>query len=417
MFKNVASQKITLLAIDTAANVPKTGDAANITAYVSKDDGAVTVLGDTSASELDATNAPGLYAFDLTQAETNADKLVFSAKSSTSGIRIVPVTVYTDPASFTSFTTPPTAAAIRSEIDSNSTQLAAIVADTNELQTDWANGGRLDLILDATATASALASLVTTVGVAGAGLTEAGGTGDQFTAVPWNASWDAEVQSEVQDAIEANHLDHFIAVADPGGIVANSSFLAKLVSKSATPAFSSYDNTTDSLEANRDNIGTAGAGLTAADDAVITAIAALNNLSAAQVNAEVDTALADVGVTLARMGALTDWIDGGRLDLLLDGLVADNPNRPTRGVQLDDVMFLMVDATDLNTPETGITVTATISKDGGAFASCTNSVSEVSGGWYKITLTATEMAANSIAIKFTGTGCAQRNIAIRTQPT
>lgn len=33
-------------------------------------------------------------------------------------------------------TTPPTAAAIRAEIDSNSTQLAAIVADTNELQSD-----------------------------------------------------------------------------------------------------------------------------------------------------------------------------------------------------------------------------------------------------------------------------------------
>ena len=43
----------------------------------------------------------------------------------------------------------PTAAAIRAEIDSNSTQLAAIVTDTNELQTDWANGGRLDLIIDA----------------------------------------------------------------------------------------------------------------------------------------------------------------------------------------------------------------------------------------------------------------------------
>lgn len=41
-----------------------------------------------------------------------------------------------------------TAAAIRAEIDSNSTQLAAIVADTNELQTDWADGGRLDLLLD-----------------------------------------------------------------------------------------------------------------------------------------------------------------------------------------------------------------------------------------------------------------------------
>jgi hypothetical protein len=42
----------------------------------------------------------------------------------------------------------PTAAQVRAEIDSNSTQLAAIVADTNELQTDWTNGGRLDLIMD-----------------------------------------------------------------------------------------------------------------------------------------------------------------------------------------------------------------------------------------------------------------------------
>jgi hypothetical protein len=42
----------------------------------------------------------------------------------------------------------PTAAAIRQEIDSNSTQLAAIVADTNELQTDLVNGGRLDLLID-----------------------------------------------------------------------------------------------------------------------------------------------------------------------------------------------------------------------------------------------------------------------------
>lgn len=50
-----------------------------------------------------------------------------------------------------------TAAGIRSEIDANSTQLAAIVADTNELQTDWANGGRLDLILDTASTVDAAA--------------------------------------------------------------------------------------------------------------------------------------------------------------------------------------------------------------------------------------------------------------------
>ena len=42
----------------------------------------------------------------------------------------------------------PTVIQIRQEMDANSTQLAAIIADTNELQLDWVNGGRLDLILD-----------------------------------------------------------------------------------------------------------------------------------------------------------------------------------------------------------------------------------------------------------------------------
>lgn len=41
-------------------------------------------------------------------------------------------------------------------------------------------------------------------------------------------------------------------------------------------------------------VGVAGAGLTATDDATLAAIAALNNLSAAQVNAEMDTALVDI---------------------------------------------------------------------------------------------------------------------------
>jgi hypothetical protein len=67
------------------------------------------------------------------------------------------------------------------------TEIAAILADTNELQGDWVNGGRLDLILDAILADTA------EIGSAGAGL----------TAVPWNASWDAEVQSEVADGLAA----------------------------------------------------------------------------------------------------------------------------------------------------------------------------------------------------------------------
>jgi hypothetical protein len=106
MFKNVASQKIALFAYDSTTGAPKTGDAANITPYVSKDYGTVTVLGTTTATEMDATNAKGWYSFVLTQAETNGDALLFTAKSSTANAFIVGFLVYTDPASFTSFVTP-----------------------------------------------------------------------------------------------------------------------------------------------------------------------------------------------------------------------------------------------------------------------------------------------------------------------
>ena len=100
MLKNVAGQKVTLLAIDVSTNSPKTGDAANLTAYVNKDDAGVTILSDTSAAEIDATNALGLYSFDLDQAETNADKLLFSATSTTANIRIVPLLIQTVPNGF-----------------------------------------------------------------------------------------------------------------------------------------------------------------------------------------------------------------------------------------------------------------------------------------------------------------------------
>jgi hypothetical protein len=74
----------------------------------------------------------------------------------------------------------PAGASVSDDIAAVKSQTAAIEADTQDLQTQ--------------------------VGSDGAGLTN----------LPWNAAWDAEVQSEVQDAIEANHLDHLLAAAyDP----------------------------------------------------------------------------------------------------------------------------------------------------------------------------------------------------------
>jgi hypothetical protein len=100
MFKNVAT-KIALFAFDTTTGTPKTGDAANITAYVSKDYGTVTVLADTSATEMDSTNAKGWYLFDVAQGETNADALLFTAKSSTANISVTGQYIFTTPNRFT----------------------------------------------------------------------------------------------------------------------------------------------------------------------------------------------------------------------------------------------------------------------------------------------------------------------------
>src|SRR3954467_12868536 len=78
-----------VFAWDTTTGVAKTGDAANITCYVSKDYGSVTVLADTSATEMDSTNAKGYYKFSVAAGESDGITLVWSAKSSTSNIVVI----------------------------------------------------------------------------------------------------------------------------------------------------------------------------------------------------------------------------------------------------------------------------------------------------------------------------------------
>lgn len=82
-----------------------------------------------------------------------------------------------------------------------------------------------------------------------------GTNGDGLVAIPWNANWDAEVQSEVDDALVAQGLDHLLNAAVSGVDITDDSIFAKLVSKSATADWDSYNNTTDSLEAIADSTG------------------------------------------------------------------------------------------------------------------------------------------------------------------
>jgi hypothetical protein len=95
IFKNVASQKCLVYAYDKTTGAAKTGDAGNITGAISLDGGGATATDDTNPSEVDSTDSPGFYSFNLTQGETNGDLFGLYAKSSTANILIEPVIAYT----------------------------------------------------------------------------------------------------------------------------------------------------------------------------------------------------------------------------------------------------------------------------------------------------------------------------------
>lgn len=107
----------------------------------------------------------------------------------------------------------------------------------------------------------------------------------------------------------------------------------------------------------------------------------------------------------------TDWVNGGRLDLILDSRSATL--RIKKNTAFNNFVFYM--ETAAGDPATGLTITAQRMLDGAAFAACANAASEVSAGWYKIDLAATDVNADSVALKFTAPGAKARNMLVLTQ--
>jgi len=147
---------------------------------------------------------------------------------------------------------------IAADIIALKAETVLIVADTNELQTDWADGGRLDLIIDELTTnidaiETDTADLQSQIGMAGAGLTDLGGM---------STTMKAQVNTEADSAIVTYGLDHLIFTSVIGTDIADDSIVAFMTSKSATADWDDFVNTTDSLQAIRDN-QSAGTGLTA----------------------------------------------------------------------------------------------------------------------------------------------------------
>lgn len=182
-------------------------------------------------------------------------------------------------------------AAIDDAIDA---EVGAILADTNELQTDWTNGGRLDLILDARSSQTSVDDLPTN-----AELATALGTADDATLAAIAALNNlSQVNVRTAIGLASANLDTQL-----GDIPTNAELTTAL--------------------------GTA-------DDATLAAVAALNNLSSAQAQtaaaaaltaydpptkAEMDTAL-DALPTAAENATAT-WASGTRTLTSFGTLVAD----------------------------------------------------------------------------------------------
>lgn len=269
MATRAVAMTIPFVAWDTSANAGKTGDSANITPRWIKD-GTIAALTTATVTELDATNAPGLYKCSISSTEADCDIGVLCGKSSTANISFMPVTIQ--------FERLPNAAPDAAgglpisdagglDLDTLLGYLTGAVATASALATaqtdlDTLTGADGVIIASGTQTfnitgnitgnlsgsvGSVTGAVGSVTGITASGVTLAAGThnpqtGDSYarlgapagasvsadiatvdsnvdailldtaeigaagaglTAVPWNAAWDAEVQSEVNDGLVA----------------------------------------------------------------------------------------------------------------------------------------------------------------------------------------------------------------------
>ena len=149
IYRNVAGQKLAVMAFNTTDGTLVTGDALNITGQICLD--GVTSSPTNDVNPVEPLEQTGMYVFELTQAETNSELILLTASSTTSDVQLEPVQVLTvDPADFKSDvsalatqssvnTIASDVSDIDSKVDSLDIAITSIEEDTNELQTNQNN--------------------------------------------------------------------------------------------------------------------------------------------------------------------------------------------------------------------------------------------------------------------------------------
>ena len=215
----------------------------------------------------------------------------------------------------------PTAGEIKTAIEAAGSHLALIMADTNELQLDWKNGGRLDALIDLI-----LGDTSELQGNQGAWATAAGfsthSAADVKTAIEAAGSSIAQILTDT-DNLQTNQG----AWATAAGFSTHSAADVKTAIEAAGSSLAQILTDTNELQTDWKNTGRLDAILdTIAADTTTdlpALINALNNISAANVKTEAVAALADIKLDhLINIAVDTDWGTTVHLDSVI-GHMAD----------------------------------------------------------------------------------------------
>jgi hypothetical protein len=157
--------------------------AAGLDSEVSIDHGTFT---DCTNEATEIATSSGVYYLTLTQAEMNGDIITTITKTSTANAKTAVNVMYTVVDQLADIHAD--LADVHTDVGTAVTDIAAVhvhVADIHDTDLPAVKADTAAILID-----------TAVIGALGAGL----------TGIPWNAAWDAEVQSEAQDAITASAL-------------------------------------------------------------------------------------------------------------------------------------------------------------------------------------------------------------------
>lgn len=258
----VTDQYVYFVAVDATDFTTRETGLSSFTVYRSRNGGAATAMTTPTVSETSSANMPGVYELLLDEDMTidsgdDEQEMVFHITAT----GMAPVT-----RAITLFRPKITAGnTLGVESDGDLTKVNTLHGHTAQTGDSFARLGA-PAGASVSADVAAIEAQTDDIGVAGAGL----------TAIPWNSAWDAEVQSEAADALTAYD--------PPTKAELDSGFAALNDPTAATIA----DQVWDETKAGHVGVGSFGEEVQA--HALSSEVSALNDLSAADVNAQVDAA-------------------------------------------------------------------------------------------------------------------------------